>query len=147
MQQISLGGFFEWETTVYFCSLFVQFKTLLTTLTNSAMWRPIFWPLLMLVWVDRQKGYFHDQFDFAFFWWNYSMILHYVTVHYSKAWHDSWLCKLVQNFMSWSDFIWILERGRNLMWRQYLFCVSLKCISQIILCVFLWLIALFFSLS
>ena len=37
MQQISLGGSFEWETTVYFCPLFVHFKTLLTTLTNSAM--------------------------------------------------------------------------------------------------------------
>ena len=37
MQQISLGGFFEWETTDYFCPLFVHFKTLLTTLTNSAM--------------------------------------------------------------------------------------------------------------
>ena len=37
MQQISLGGFFEWETAVYFCPLFVHFKTLLTTLTNSAM--------------------------------------------------------------------------------------------------------------
>ena len=37
MQQISLGGFFEWETAVYFCPLFVHFKSLLTTLTNSAM--------------------------------------------------------------------------------------------------------------
>ena len=37
MQQISLPGIFEWETTVYFCPLFAHFKTLLTTLTNSAM--------------------------------------------------------------------------------------------------------------
>ena len=37
MQQISLGGFFEWETAVYFCPLFVHFKSLLTTLTNSAL--------------------------------------------------------------------------------------------------------------
>ena len=28
---------FEWETAVYFCQLFVHFKTLLTTLTNSAL--------------------------------------------------------------------------------------------------------------
>ena len=37
MQQISLGWFIEWETSVYFCPLFEHFKTLLTTLTNSAM--------------------------------------------------------------------------------------------------------------
>ena len=37
MQQISLGGFIEWETSVYFWPLFEHFKTLLTTLTNSAL--------------------------------------------------------------------------------------------------------------
>ena len=37
MQQILLCGVIEWETTVYFCPLFVHFKTLLSTLTNSAM--------------------------------------------------------------------------------------------------------------
>ena len=30
-QQISLGGFIEWETTVYFCPFFVHFKPLLDT--------------------------------------------------------------------------------------------------------------------
>ena len=38
-QQISLGGLIEWETTVYFLPLFVHFKTLLTTLTKSALLR------------------------------------------------------------------------------------------------------------
>ena len=53
MQQISLVGFFEWETTVYFCPLFVHFKPLLTTLTNSAMMRLFqfqltFWDVMLV---------------------------------------------------------------------------------------------------
>ena len=38
MQQISLGGFIEWKTSVYFWPLFEHFKTLLTTLANSELW-------------------------------------------------------------------------------------------------------------
>ena len=35
--QTMLGRFIEWETSVYFCPLFVLFKTQLTLLTLSAM--------------------------------------------------------------------------------------------------------------
>ena len=37
MQQISLGAFVEWEKSVYFCPLFVLFKTQLTHFTHSTM--------------------------------------------------------------------------------------------------------------
>ena len=35
----SLGVFFDWETSIYFCPLFVHFRTLGDTLTYSAMTR------------------------------------------------------------------------------------------------------------